>query len=194
MDNGVVRILRWVLIALGVLLLLSIIILLFTRPSGNKQNTGGNGSQPINLQDYAQNGSFRFVQNGAVTAPENNNSVTIAVSNSARSITVYNSYGANVVNSKTYPNSQTSFDAFSNALAGAGFASTKSTNLNYSTFCTLGIRYSYQIVADNNMKLDSWNSSCNPRNGSFAGNASQIQQLFKLQIPDYNQVMNTVRL
>jgi hypothetical protein len=49
-------------------------------------------------------------------------------------------------------------------------------------------------VADNNMKLDSWNSSCNPRNGSFAGNASQVQQLFKLQIPDYNQVMNTVRL
>ena len=134
------------------------------------------------------------MQNGSVTAPENQNSVTIAVSNSSRTITVYSSYGAVVVNSKTYSNSQASFDAFSSALTGAGFTNTRSTDINYATFCTLGIRYSYQVVSDNNMKLDTWNSSCNPKNGSFAGNTSQVQQLFKLQIPDYNQIMNTVSL
>jgi len=194
MDNGVIKIMRWVLIALGVLLLLSILILIFTRSGGNKQSSGSSAPQTVNLADYSQNGSLRFVQNGPVTAPENQNAVVIAVSNSSRTITVYNSYGAVVSSSKSYTNSQASFDAFLSALTGAGFTNTKSTDLNYATTCTLGIRYSYQVVADNSVKLDTWNASCNPKNGSFAGNTSQVQQLFKLQIPDYNQIMNNVRL
>jgi hypothetical protein len=192
MDNGVVKILRWVLIALGVLLLLAILILLFTRNGNNQQK--GTESQQVVLDQYATNGTFRFVQNGPVEAPENQNSVTISISNSSRNIAVYSSYGETVVNSKNYSNTQASFDAFSDALTGAGFTNTRSTDINYSTFCNLGIRYSYQVLADSNMKLDSWNSSCNPKNGSFAGNSSQVQQLFKLQIPDYNQIMNSVNL
>ncbi len=198
MNEGFLKIIRWVLVALGIMLLLAIIVLIFTRPNSQSGSGSSNGDQnkPINLQDFRENGSMKLVQNGRVTAPENHFRVVITISNSTRTIDIYNGYNTPPTTSQSYSNNQASFDAFLGALTGNGFTNSQPipSGINYQTYCTAGIRYSYQIPAGDIMKMDNWNSSCNPKNGSFAGNSTQVQQLFRLQIPDYNQLTSRVRL
>lgn len=198
MNEGFLKVIRWVLVALGVMLLLAVVVLIFTRPSSqsNNGNSGSEQNKPLNLQDYRETGSMRLVQNGRVTAPENHFRVVITVTNSSRTIDIYNGYDTPPSSTQSYANNQTSFDAFLGALQGNGFTNAQPipSGISYETYCTAGVRYSYQILTGDSTKMDNWNSSCNPKNGSFAGSSAQVQQLFRLQIPDYNQLTSRVRL
>ncbi len=201
MDSGVARILRWVLVIFGVLLILAIIILIFTKPSTKNTNTGststtGQADAPLNINDYKTTGTMRYVQVGNVTAPENHYMVVININNTSRTVEVYNGYATPPTSTKSYTNNQASYDAFIGALQGAGFTNTKTADkgVAFNTFCTMGIRYNYQIVTGEQMPLNTWNSSCNAKSGTFAGSTGQAQQLFINQIPDYNTVTSNVRL
>lgn len=197
MSNGLLKIIRWVLIALGVMLLLAIIVLVFTKPNSSKQSGNTNTTEkPIVATDYSKTGSMRFIQVGNVTAPENHYNITITISNTTRTVDIYNGYGTPPTTTNNFPNNQASYDAFLGAMVGAGFTDIKQPNngITFDTYCTLGIRYKYQILTGTETPLNSWNSTCNPKSGTFAGNTSQAQQLFTRQIPNYGNIVGNVRL
>ena len=196
MDSGLLRILRWVLVAFGIMLFLAIIVLLFTRPSQNKNGSGNTEQKPTTTAEYSTTGSMRFIQTGNVTAPENHYVVAITISNSSRMIEIYNGYGTPPTSSQSFPNNQASYDAFLGALQGNGFMNTREAKegVTFDTYCTLGIRYQYQILTGTETPLNTWNASCNTKSGTFAGSTGQVQQLFRNQIPNYNTIVSGVRL
>lgn len=196
MDSGLVRVLRWFLVVFCVFLILAIIILAIFRPSPSVDTTKPNEQTPQSMSQLYANSQMRFIQTGQVTAPENHFQVNINIDSTSRTMYIYNGYGVEPKTTKSYANNQESFNAFLGALEGAGFNRSKGQNRNISfdTFCTLGIRFNYQIFQDQNLVQNTWNSSCNPKEGTFAGTSNLVRQLFIQQIPDYNSLMNGVRL
>lgn len=195
MESGLLRILRWFMVVFIVFLVLAIIILAIFRPDSDI-SIDEQVAVDQSLSEKYGNSQMRYIQTGSVTAPENHFQVNINVTNSSRTIDIYNGYGVAPKITKSYPNNQESFNAFLGALEGSGFFLSKNANksINFDTFCTLGIRYSYQALNDNELIQNTWNSSCNPKEGSFAGSSNLIRQLFIQQIPEYNSLMNGVRL
>lgn len=202
MESNGFKIIRWILILLVVFLLIGLIIFIIFRPNDKKSgNNNGNTSTSeqkpsTNIMDYSTTGTFNFTQDGRITAPENHRTIAIVVTNSTRKITIYTGYNSAVLNSKEYSNTQDSFNAFLQALGGAGFMTSRvSASGTLSGSCTLGTRFTYQLSNNTStMPVNTWSNSCNAKQGTFGGNINTVQQLFKNQIPDYNTITQGVTL
>jgi hypothetical protein len=193
MEPQVIRIIRIILVLLALALLIWFIIWLFSPKGSDTADT------PV-VEAPAQQEVFttvRYVQDGEITAPEEHYSITISVTNNSRTINVYNGYNTGPIRTKSYANSQASYDAFYGALKNEGYFTSRDNinNLDRTSYCPLGIRYSYQagndIAAPNQ---DTWSASCTAKAGTFAGNKANVKTLFKNQIPDYSEVTKGITL
>jgi hypothetical protein len=194
MESTVIRIIRIVLILVVLGLLIWFIIWLFSPKGSDTPTAEEETSQTIPAEIYT---NVQYVQAGEITAPEEHFSISITVSASSRTIQVYQGYEGVVVNSQTYTNDQSSYDAFYAALQQIGYFSerTPAQEVDRNSYCPLGIRYSYIAGNDlNNPNQNTWNSTCSSRNGTFGGNGGQARTLFKNQIPDYTTITKGVQL
>ncbi|HPD98828.1 MAG TPA: hypothetical protein PLJ04_02875 [Candidatus Saccharibacteria bacterium] len=195
MDPRVIRIIRIVLILLVLFLFIWLIIWLF-RPS-KPSNEPAQPTTPEATAQQEQLQNVRYVQDGEITGPEQHYSIVITVNATSRRIDIYNGYNVGPMRSESYINNQASYDAYYSALKNVGFFSTRDNtdNVDRTSYCPLGIRYSY--IAGNDLTdpvLNSWSASCNRRAGTFAGNAGNVKTLFKNQIPDYATLTKGINL
>lgn len=147
--------------------------------------------QAINLNDSVNKGAqLQYVIDGPIVAPENHTQITITISPTSRVVNVVQGYNVAPIKSQTFANNQASYDAFASAINNSGFTLVKEPQSDASRTgsCSLGNKFSYQVVSGGSLAQDSWNNSCNTKQGTFAGNTSLVSQLFQSQIPNYGEV------
>jgi hypothetical protein len=132
----------------------------------------------------------RYRITGPVVADENYRELRITASKNSRTIELLKGYGGSIEKSVTYPNTPESYRAFLGALEAAKFAMTKSdyASPNLATTCVTGSKYFYELSSASGKPVDTWRSSCNTNHGNFAGDAENIAELFRVQLPGYNEV------
>lgn len=192
-QTTVIRIIRIVLIILVLGLLIWFIIWLFSP----KQSTSPQDTPTDTSAQQEQYDTVRYVQDGEITAPETHYSIVITVSATSRRIEVYQGYNAAPLRSESYTNSSASYDAYYAALKNVGFFAVREdpNNTDRTSYCPLGIRYSYIAGNDiSNPSLNSWSASCSARAGTFAGSKGDVKTLFKNQIPDYSTITKGIAL
>lgn len=137
----------------------------------------------------------RYTVTGPVTADESYREVRITISKNVRTIEVLKGYGKTVEKTATIPNNPEAYKAFLGALAAARYAIVRdgdTTDLR--STCVTGQKYFYELQQGSDKKIDTWSSSCSTAQGNFAGNAPATAQLFRAQIPNYNEVTAGVAL
>lgn len=198
MDYRVARIIRWIIyVIVGILL----ILLLFAAYRGIKNAFKESSStsaptQTVNLNDYKTNGAqLQYVTDGPIVASENHFQYVVTISATQRTVTVIKGYNQAPALSKSFSNNQASYEAFLAAINSAGFANTKSVadGVTLASQCSLGNKYSYQILSGGAMPLNSWNTSCDTSGGTFNGRTSLTQELFQAQIPNYFDIVGSVQ-
>lgn len=159
----------------------------------NTGNTSSLTSSTITLtDDSALDSIVRYTVTSPVVANENYRETRLTVSQNSRTIEVLHGYDKKVEKSSTLPNTKESYKAFLGALAAASF-STKRDNAqgNPRTTCVTGNHYYYELSIGSTKKVDTWTTSCSLKNGSFAGDADGVSQLFKDQFPNYSETTTT---
>lgn len=188
MSTGI----RYLLATFGVIFLLTLGIVVFTR--GDSQNAKTPDRTAIQLSDYYQNddASVQYTIQGPITASETHRQIRITISPNSRQIDIIAGYEGNIIDRKVYDNNTDAYTEFLDALRRANFTKERrlDRNINSAAICPLGNRSYYQIIENNQDVMNLWSASCIP--GSFAGNVQLTRQLFQLQIPDYNVITQSV--
>ena len=197
MDYRVARLLRVLIYILVGLLCLLVLYVGFKglqrtlRPAATQE-----APKTIKLADFATNGSqMRYVITGPVVANQNFRETTISVSATQAVVEVKRGYEQPPTLSRAFANNQTAFNAFIAALGVNGFTNTKvaPAGANRLGSCSLASKFSYQVYVNGGFVQDSWNTSCDTKQGTFAGSTSVVQQLFQAQIPDYAAIVGSVQ-
>jgi hypothetical protein len=171
------------LIAIGLIVL--IIVLIF---SGGKPSTPK--VTPEALPSYANsNSEVKMTIDGPITAIQNHNTIEVMVTQNSATYDLIEGYNDNVISSKVYPNTQNSYQAFLSSLYYAGFSrgSMASDLSNNTGYCSSGSRYTFELINNGQDVYRYWATNC-AGSKTYEGNLVQTIGLFKLQIPDFNNL------
>ncbi len=192
-QSTIIRIIRIMLIIIVLGLLIWFIIWLFSpRQSSQPQDTASDTSTQQEQYDVV-----RYVQDGEITGPEEHYTIVITVSSASRRIDIYQGYNTSPLRSESFANSEASYGAYYAALKNVGFFTVRDdpSNTDRTSYCPLGIRYSYLAGNDiSNPSLNSWSASCSAKAGTFAGSKADVKTLFKNQIPEYSTFIKGITL
>lgn len=186
-----------VVIALSVWALISVGRLLF---AGDGSSDGSDA--PVNngkaaLTQATADRSVRMSVRGPIVANENFHTYTISVSPDSRSMTTYVGYTGEQVDTAPLSNNLQAYTQFVNALARAnmmeGTPLTGDAN-NTDGVCATGSLYVFEVLQATNVVQSLWTSTCAGSPGSLKANLPQLQNLFRAQIPTYQQLARKVNL
>lgn len=174
--------------------LVVVFVLIFSKSPDTNQTTDP-AVQPRALVDYAAtNSSVSFATIGKLVGTESHRTIRVTVTPTERRLEVMSDFDMTVLSSQVFANTQAGYENFLAGLSGQGFLSSKKTTIaDPRGHCPTGQRYVYTLLEDTEVVSDLWGSSCD-KSGSFAGRSTTIRELFTRQIPDYNELVNDVRL
>lgn len=185
---------RYVIGFIGIIAILVIIIVLIVRGIGGG---GGGESKGIDLADYqTATSQVIFTIEGQVSATQTHDEARISVDQNEATIDIIKGYEDNVTHSKTFPMNSSSYSAFLLSLKHAGFTvgDDNPNNKDERGYCPTGDRYIYELKDNGEEVQRYWNTSCSYDQGTFKGKSSLIEQLFELQIPDFDEITADVNL
>ncbi len=168
-------------IVLGLIVLLVVLLL------------GGSKSQPgrkaIYLPSYANksNSSVSMTMDGPTISNQEHNYLTITVTQNNVTYDLYQGYGNNLIKSKIYNNTQSSYRALLYSLYYAGFdQGNNDPKLSNSTgYCAFGDVYTFTLSNNGNTVSKYWATNCSSTPATYEGNLGSTISLFKKQVPDY---------
>lgn len=175
-----------------VVIIIAAVLLIFDRDPDTEQQQ----EDQINLVEYSGSAAKAIYEmEGQLNAEEQHRTIRISVNRNLRRIEVLSGYNFAVERSQDFSNTQSAYDEFLHALEKAGFDQSKETpHEDERGVCPLGQRYIYELQEFGDRLIRSWSTSCNRTEGSFAGNANLVRQLFQKQIPNYREFTRDVRL
>lgn len=186
--------LKYILISLGVILLIIFGIVIFNRDSTPRAPVPG--KPLVKLSDFItkDNASVESNVSGAINALENHRTIQIIITPTTRTINVYSGYNGQVLKTKTYNNTQNAYGEFVTALGRAGFTRERKieSNVNPEAICPTGSRTHYKLYEGSEEAMNLWTATCTT--GSYGGNVSLTNTLFKTQIPDYSTITSGVNI
>jgi hypothetical protein len=146
----------------------------------------------------AQISEVRLVAQGPIVANELFVSLTLTANASQRTLTATSTYTNQVIDSEVLDNNDEAYSQFLDALLNAGFikpARNQSVaGSKVDSNCPQGTRYTYDSDNSNGDTLTSlWATSCGSNNQSLSADSGTINQLFKVQFPDINLILNDQR-
>lgn len=153
-------------------------------------------SKPDLLAAPRNDQAVRYTVQGSIKGNEQHNSIRITIDRKSRKVEVLQGFSGQVVKSKDIANTQEAYQAFVDALNGAGFT----TSLNpegrgsETQSCPLGQRYIFELNPGRSGSHRTWSNSCGARMGTFGGNKATVQNLFQRQIPEYSNFVSGVKL
>lgn len=170
-----------------------IAVMLFDRTINNQSGNIQTGERTVATTDYINDKSdVEFIQYGQVIADEKRRTLKIYVSETERVIQVLDGYEQAIQRTQSYPNNTAAYESFLKALDYSGFTRKKITNVSSESSCPTGSRFVYVLRNEGQEVSNLWNNSCAPLSGTLGNNGSAIRNLFKKQIPDYNDVVEGV--
>lgn len=168
------------LVTIGLIILL--IVLLVT--GGHKAPPVAKTSRP--LASYANtDATVRFVVDGPVSAPESHKAVRITVNRNQISYERLKGYDGEAVLTKTFANTESSYQAFLRSLELAGFTQGNGDKdlKDERGYCPLGNRYIFEMKQGSKSLQRFWSTSCRGTR-TFEGKTPTVISLFKRQVPD----------
>lgn len=185
---------------LGFLIILGLIILgviLFIRLLFG----GGGGETPAPttaaLTSYARTSTvMQLVIQGPIVADQDYRQIQIDVGNTGNEIRMITGFQGNVANRQTFSSNADAYANFLRAIDLLGYTNgDKSEALaDERGYCPQGNRFVFSITDGSETKQRFWSTSCDQREGSFQGDADTITDLFKAQIPGYDELTSEFRV
>ncbi len=187
-DLGIRHILLF-LIAVGLAILVGILIV--------RSITGGNDNnaeqEPSTaLVNYADTGVvMRMTVEGPIVADQDFRSIVVRVGASQNQLQTLTGYQGSVDVSQSFASNSTAYANFLRALDIQGFTEGNDDEAlaDFRGYCPGGKRYIFDIVDGQEITQRYWTTSCGRSIGNFRGNASQVANLFRAQIPGYNDLV-----
>ena len=186
---------KYVLGAIGTVLLLLIITLLLFNRGDDTKTPSENVPRAAQLVDYAnKNSSVSSTVVGKLVGDEQRRAIRIIVSPNERRLEILSTYDQTILSSESFPNDRTAYENFLSALGGQGFLNKKETKIiDQRSVCPTGNRFVYDLSENGEHISNLWSVSCN-KDGTFNGRGSVIRELFQRQIPDYQKFVHGVSL
>lgn len=181
-----------VLIGIGVIVLLFVLIV--------RGFSGGNNQTPIRqtpLVDFAGTDAVaQLYIDGPVVLDQDHRAVKILVSRDQTEIDIIQGYEGTVIDQQVYPNNESAFANFLQALNHLNFTkgNTDPSQRDERGYCASGDRYVYQFANNGDTIFRYWSTSCGQ--GTFGGNRPAVRDLFRHQIPpkDFNDLTRGIPL
>lgn len=184
------RFLIGALVAIGAFIL--IIVLIIKLVFGG----GGTPKNALDLNSYSNTDyEMRLTIDGPVNADSEHGRVQITVGQSDTVIDVMRGYQGNVTKTKTIDNNSDSYNAFLHALTIAGYnlGDDNPKNADETGQCAMGDRYVFSVINPDGKEVQHyWSTSCG--GGTYRGDSSRTLDLFKAQVPVYDDITNDVDL
>jgi hypothetical protein len=174
---------------IGVLVFIFILIFIII-----KLLTGGSSEQknlPPSLISYANSDTtVRYVIDNPVQNDASHRDIIVTVGKDAATLTITGGYNGNIVSTQSFTSNPNAYAAFLASLdKSANFTkgSTDTSAQDERGYCATGNRYSYDIVDGDGKRIQHfWSTSCGVK--TFKGDTSVVSQLFRNQIPDFDQL------
>lgn len=163
---------------------------------GSTQTTQTNAGRDA-LLDTSLGHSVQMTVRGPIVANEQFHSFQITIDPSSRTMTTYQGYLEQPINSKAYDNNAKAYEQFVYALDKAnlmdGDELTGDKN-DTRGICATGLVYEFSVMnADSTVKR-LWTSTCKGSPGSLKASVAQVGDLFKAQIPDESSLVRGLDL
>ncbi|HUD03540.1 MAG TPA: hypothetical protein VMR51_02015 [Patescibacteria group bacterium] len=174
-----------------------VILLIFIIFGLNRPVTTTNNSKPVIMSDFADtNADVIYTTEGIINGDELHRIIKITVDKNSRMVEVISGYQGTIIKSESFTNNSSAFKAFLASLQAEGFIAKRSKpgSTNSLGQCPLGTKYYFDSTGITGAPGDLWITSCSAKIGTFAGSLNSVQQLFQLQIPDYNNIVSGVNL
>lgn len=184
---------KYVIGAISTILLL-VLVFVFVVNRGDDQSST-NAPKILKLVDYAErDSSVSLHTDGRLVGEEDRRSIRVTVSANERRLEILSGYNGAVINSQSFPNTQEAYKAFLSGLSGQGFMNAKKTDVtDPQSVCTNGRHYYFTVLESGEKKSDLWSVSCD-KTGTFNGSTKTVRDLFQRQIPEYDQLVQGVKL
>lgn len=191
MNTGV----KYVIGAVGAVLLLLIIAVLILNRGGDEPKPTSATIKKEQLVSYAKsNSSVSMTTVGRLVGDDQHRAIRVTITPSERRVEILSGYEQSVFSSQTYYNDRQAYENLLSALDRLGFTNSKESPItDQRGVCPAGNRYVYDVSDKGSSVSNLWAVSCD-KSGTFAGAGSAIRQLFQRQIPDYNAQTNNVKL
>lgn len=188
--------LRWVIVILIILIVLSIAGWGLATIARNLISSDGNTAQidtdPKSLTALSATNAnvVRYTEIGPIVSGGQHRSYTIEVSRNVVLMRVYSDYGQTVIAEKSYKNDERAFEYFVEALdkqrASARVkGTTEADDYDDIGACPAGRVHIVEI--DDSVRR--WRPSCNNIKGTAGGNMAAIRILFTGQVPDFEELI-----
>ena len=187
--------LRWgmviVIVTIALLLIgwgmFSIARSIFDSGSSSSNNTSTESDEVTLVEDA---NVARYSVDGPVVANEDHRSYEIEVTSGVVEMTVYKSYGSEVVSRKSYPNTNAAHDAFMSSLASLNVTDRRDGTTLDDDFAEQGVCPSGRrrvLELDDNIRR--WSATCSNRVGTADFSMSSVERLFRRQVPDFSELV-----
>ena len=194
--------LRWAIVITIVLLalvligwgLFSIASNVFNRSSG--PSDGFVETKEFSRSELASTNLVRFTVDGPVVANQEHRSYTIEVNENIVTMRAYRTYDNIIISQKSYQNNRKSDDTFLIALERLSATARKKGTTEVDDYaekgvCATGRRFIIEFDED----VRRWATTCTIEHGTAGGPLrTSIFNLFKKQVPDFEQIRRDAKL
>lgn len=183
---------RYIISIIAVIIFVVIaIIIIATSGSHAPANKPG-----VNLVNYNYPGtSVSQTTEGELVGEDQREAVRVTVTQSLVEVDILSGYEENITNTEKFANTPAGYEAFLQGLELAGFIAGRTTTEKYMLgVCPEGQIFTYILKSPTKTVTNYWGTSCDSGDGTFAGNASLVQQLFQMQVSNYQNFTESVNL
>lgn len=173
-------------------LLIFLIVLIFGGDGDSKKVPESSRT----LSSYAKTDSeVSMTVDGEENSATDHRQIVISVDKGHVLYQVNAGYDGKVIDSRTYPNSTASYEAFLLALEHANFTKGDLNHKNSDPrgYCPLGQRYIFELKEKGNTIHRFWATSCG-KPKTFLGDLNTCMVLFRRQVPGYHDISYGVDL
>ena len=184
---------RWaIFITVGVLVLILICWGLFSIAQSifnPRDNNSTESTQNIDRDIASDARTFSFTTIGPIIADNEHRESIITVSPNVVEMKTFRGYNNEVIESRSYQNTQESYNEFRSALEILGISqrlrgTDKEDDNNDEGYCATGRRY----IVDISSEIRRWSTSCSSKQGTAAFAMNRVRQLFQKQVPEFNEI------
>jgi hypothetical protein len=178
---------------LGLLLGIGLIVLVFILIL---RAFGGNPSKvEVELTDYAVTDTvMRLTVEGQVNVDQDHRLAKVIIGRSQNTMQLVQGYQNKVIKTREYASNEAAYTTFLRALDLQGYTrGNDDPRLEDSRgVCPTGTVYTFEIITGSSIVQSYWTTSCG--GGTFEGNSAVIRRLFRVEIPEYFQVIRNTGL
>ncbi len=172
-------------------LIIALIIIIFGGNGGGGQKTQTNSDADKTLNSLADTDTkVRTTIQGPINAEQVHEQIRITIDRENNNFEFIRGYENNVVDSQNFVSNEIAFTNFLHALTNAGFGQGDDSDAlaDERGSCPFGQRYIFEIIENGKVTSRYWSTDCGNKTGSYLGNTFVTLDLFKAQIPNYDEL------